>query len=83
MKTETMSPLEYYKHIDNGGISICFDIECGVPSIKIGTQYHGLTSVSATISGYELNPSTLRDIAGHFNKFADIYEKYLQEPGTN
>lgn len=74
-----MHKISYYKHIDNGGISFDFLLEEDVPTVKVKTQYHGYTSVSSSLSGYHLDPKTLREIASKFNQFADVYEVYLEK----
>ena len=74
-----MKQITYYKHIDNGGITFDFLLEDEIPTIKIKTQYHGYTNVSSSLSGYHLDPKTLRDIASKFNQFAEDYDKHLEK----
>lgn len=70
-----MKPIEYYHHIDNGGILITFSIESGCPVIEFSTQYFGHAHMSSKLQGYELNEAALRDIANKFNEFADVIEE--------
>ena len=74
-----MEVIRYHKHVDNGGISINFGINDGVPSIEFITQYFGYTSISSTLAGYDLDPETLREIGEHFKLFADAYKEHIQK----
>jgi hypothetical protein len=74
-----MKPINYYHHIDNGGIAITFSIVEGFPTIEFSTQYLGYTSVSSKLQGHEICPRVLREIAEKFKEFADATEEYYKE----
>lgn len=70
--------MKKYYDIDNGGISVQFNIEknndARIPSITFNTQYFGYTSISSTLTGLELTPTVLRDIGMGFIEFAKELE---------
>lgn len=71
--------MKKYYDIDNGGITVSFDVIANgdtiIPSITFDTQYFGYTSISATLTGLELTPAVLRDIGLGFIEFAKELEK--------
>ena len=74
---------DFYHHIDNGGISLSVSTQVyeehgevfDVPQLKIEASYHGYPSVSSCLSGAELTPKVLRQMAQSLSEAADWLEQ--------
>lgn len=73
---------DFYRHIDNGGISVSIgekvypangkDEEIRYIAIKLNANYFGYPSVSSELSGFDITVQDLYDISEAFRKAADI-----------
>ena len=82
-KSTTQKLASFYHHIDNGGISLHLSTEVfenkgesfDVPRLSIDATYHGYPAVSASLSGAELTPEVLREMAKTMSEAAAKLEE--------